>query len=347
MEATNIKSIENNFVITGINKAKLKTSLKTGMGVDYNSGSKSDKKTDSRRFYEYLEAEAKKLKRQSSEGQLCFCEDGEIKEERSYKCSKYYSRSYWNAFADFIKASGLFSRTNHLRLAIENDPNPEELKQILKNMDLSDEECQGIQAELGRVNSHYQIMKESHHCETPKALFQKTKADWKTYEQALKNLFNVAVHANVPHYIFIKVEENINSSASKKHGSPSLFGPTSADKTNLEAFRSVEIMTLLHSEDIAEVELAKKQLRDIMIAFYSLDDRVRGSARRQFYREKYIKKALAEIAETGYSEPIAFREIEKAFQLDRKWQDNFLAAQARKIAKKNLQNAAQTTTSLD
>ena len=333
----NVKSVANS------SKIKAKLGSEVGSGENPNS----NKKTKSRYFYKYLEAEAKKLKSQSSEGQLRFCEDGEIKEERSYKCSKYYSKSYWNAFADFIKASGLFSRTNHLRLAIENDLNPKQLEQILKNMDLSDEERQGVQTELDRVNSHYQIMRGSHRCETPEELLKKANHDWCEYERALKHLFNTAVHANVPHYIFIKVEEDINSSASKKQGSPSSFDPTSADKTNLETFRSVEIMSLLHSENIAEVELAKKQLRDIMIAFYSLDDRVRGSARRQFYREKYIKRALSEIAETGYSEPISFREIEKAFQLDRKWQDNFLAAQARKIAKKISQNATQTTTSLD
>ena len=338
MEATNIKSIENNFVITGINKAKLKTSLKTGMGVDDNSSSKSDKKTDSRCFYEYLEAEAKKLKRQSPEGQLRFCEDGEIKEERSYKCSKYYSKSYWNAFAEFIKASGLFSRTNHLRLAIENDPNSEDLEKILKNVNLLDEERHGIQAELDRVNSHYQIMRESHRCETPEELLRKANHDWCEYERSLKHLLSMAVYANVPHYVFVKTEKEVK---------PDLSSSSFSGRARIEAFRHVEIMSLLHSKNTVEVELAKKQLRDIMISFYSLDDRVRGSARRQFYREKYIKRALFEIAETGYSEPIAFREIEKAFQLDRKWQDNFLAAQARKIAKKNLQNAAQTTTSLD
>ena len=324
----NVKNVANS------SKIKAKIGSEAGSGENPNS----NKKTNSRYFYKYLEAEAKKLKSQSSEGQLRFCEDGKIKEERVYKCSKYYSKSYWSAFADFIKASGLFSRTNHLRLAIENDPNSEELEQILKNMDISDEERQGIQAELGRVNSHYQIMRESHRCETPEELLIKANHDWCEYEKSLKYLLSMAVHANVPHYVFVKTEKEVK---------PDLSSSSFSGRARIETFRHVEIMSLLHSENIAEVELAKKQLRDIMIAFYSLDDRVRGSARRQFYRERYIKKALSEIAETGYSEPISFREIEKAFQLDRKWQDNFLAAQARKIAKKISQNAAQTTASLD
>lgn len=333
----NVKSVANS------SKIKAKLGSEVGSGENPNS----NKKTNSRYFYEYLEAEAKKLKSQSSEGQLRFCEDGKIKEERVYKCSKYYSKSYWDAFSDFIKASGLFSRTNHLRLAIENDPDPEDLERTLSSRNCSDEDRQGVQAELDRVNSHYHIMREAHRCETPEELLKKANHDWCEYERALKHLFNTAVHANVPHYIFIKVKEDKGSSDLKKQGKINLSDLAFTDRTKLEMFRSVEIMSLLHSKNTIEVELAKKQLRDIMIAFYSLDDRVRGSARRQFYREKYIKKALAEITETGYSEPIAFREIEKAFQSDQKWQDNFLAAQARKIAKKNLQNTAQTTTSLD
>lgn len=64
--------------------------------------------------------------------------------------------------------------------------------------------------------------------------------------------------------------------------------------------------------------------KDIMISFFHLDDRVRGSARRDYYREKYVNKALKAIEKTGYYPPMSIYDMEKAFKNDKEWQERFL-----------------------
>ena len=79
---------------------------------------------------------------------------------------------------------------------------------------------------------------------------------------------------------------------------------------------------------------------NILNAFVVLDDKIRGSARRQYYRDKYVNKALKEIKKFGYSDPISIGDMEKAFNKDVKWQDQFLARQERRRTKRTEENKA-------
>ena len=254
-------------------------------------------------------------------GQLEFLPGGELREERPRKCAKVYSAIYWRCFSDFLNASGVFSRTIHLYYAVKDEPRPEELERFLSEVYLEPQQRKETEEELERLSAHYHIMRESYHCDTPKGLVKKAAKDWQSYEHVLKELFRAAVNARVPHYVYIVAPKN--------------------DDGGKKSYVA-EISSLFNSPIDIEALSLSKQLRDIMISFYSLDDRIRGAARRQYYREKFIKPALKELQRTGYADPISFREMEKAFKSDKKWQSAFLASQARKAAKKR-----QTTTSPD
>lgn len=67
-----------------------------------------------------------------------------------------------------------------------------------------------------------------------------------------------------------------------------------------------------------------KKIKDIMICFFHLDDKVRGNVRREYYREKYVNKAMKAINKTGYYPPISIYDMEKAFKNDKEWQERFL-----------------------
>lgn len=254
-------------------------------------------------------------------GQLEFLPGGELREERPRKCAKVYSAIYWRCFSDFLNASGVFSRTIHLYYAVKDEPRPEELERFLGEVYLEPQQRKETEEELEKLSAHYHIMRESYHCDSPKELLKKAAKDWQAYEHALRALFCAAVNARVPHYVYIVAPKN--------------------DDGGKKSYVA-EISSLFNSPIDIEALSLSKQLRDIMISFYSLDDRIRGAARRQYYREKFIKPALKELQRTGYADPISFREMEKAFKSDKKWQSAFLASQARKAAKKR-----QTTASPD
>ena len=179
-------------------------------------------------------------------------------EQRSYACNPYAARAYWDAFKEFLNASGAFSRTWFLYKAINvEDPDPEYLK----------------------------IMVEKHACANPDELFAKSSKDWDNYKRKLNTLISKAEKAKVPINL-PKGEEN-----------------------------------------------QAKYKRNILISFVLLDDCIRGSARRQFYREKYIDRALNRIKSKGYADPVSIYEMENAFKADQKWQEHYLADQERRKEK--------------
>lgn len=67
-----------------------------------------------------------------------------------------------------------------------------------------------------------------------------------------------------------------------------------------------------------------KTMKNIMISFFHLDDRIRGNCRREYYRDKYINKAIKTINKSGYYPPISIYEMEEAFKADKDWQERFL-----------------------
>jgi len=73
-----------------------------------------------------------------------------------------------------------------------------------------------------------------------------------------------------------------------------------------------------------------KMFRGIMLAFVLLDDKVRGSCRREYYRKKYVDNALKRIKQTQYSDPISIFDIEKEYVADKKWQENYLRRKKKK-----------------
>ncbi len=73
-----------------------------------------------------------------------------------------------------------------------------------------------------------------------------------------------------------------------------------------------------------------KTFRGIMYAFVLLDDKIRGSCRREFYRKKYVDIALKRINQTHYSDPISIYEIEQEYKADKKWQEKYLRRKRKK-----------------
>ena len=63
----------------------------------------------------------------------------------------------------------------------------------------------------------------------------------------------------------------------------------------------------------------------VMLYFVLLDDEIRGNCRREFYKERYVTRALKSIKKTGYFEPVSFEEIETAFIADKAYQEKYLA----------------------
>ncbi len=87
-------------------------------------------------------------------------------------------------------------------------------------------------------------------------------------------------------------------------------------------------------------DAAHKKENDILNSFVSRHDLVRGDLRREYFREKYLKKAQKEIDEYGYSDPIGIVEMEEAFKADTKWQDK----KAHKNQAKKEQSARKRST---
>ncbi len=78
----------------------------------------------------------------------------------------------------------------------------------------------------------------------------------------------------------------------------------------------------------------RKKKNDMLNAFVCLHDQIRGSARRQYFREKFVNPAKDELKEQYYSDPISILTMEKAFKADLKWQEIFLAGQNRRKEKR-------------
>ena len=67
-------------------------------------------------------------------------------------------------------------------------------------------------------------------------------------------------------------------------------------------------------------ELNEDEKDAIMLHFVILDDKVRGNCRREFYKERYVTKAIKAIEKTGFFQPVSIEVIEKAFQADKTYQ---------------------------
>ena len=66
--------------------------------------------------------------------------------------------------------------------------------------------------------------------------------------------------------------------------------------------------------------LAKEEKREWMLNFTLLDEKHQGSKRRNYYKEKYIERAMKSIAITGYAEPVSLMDIEASYQA---WREKY------------------------
>ncbi len=74
--------------------------------------------------------------------------------------------------------------------------------------------------------------------------------------------------------------------------------------------------TLIEKASKADVSLAlsTEEKREWMLNFVLLDDAHLGSKRRNFYKDKYVERALKSLEKTGYAEPISMIDIEKEYK---------------------------------
>lgn len=199
------------------------------------------------------------------------CQDVKLVEQRPQLCKPYYSKKYWEAFRDFLSASGVFGRTWHLYKQLRDDPTPETLIADINRCNNPVERAR-IESQLKGVMERITVMKTRQKCETKEELFDKASSDWDDYKRKLKNLISYSRNANVP----IAAEEG------------------------------------------------QKVFRNIMVSFVLLDDSVRGSCRREYYRDKFVNRSLKQVKKTGYADPISIYDMEAAFKADKDWQDKFL-----------------------
>ena len=61
---------------------------------------------------------------------------------------------------------------------------------------------------------------------------------------------------------------------------------------------------------------------DILNAFVVKHELIRGNLRRDYFREKYLNKALKEISIYKYADPVSIVKMEEAFEEDKKWQES-------------------------
>ncbi len=208
-------------------------------------------------------------------------------EQKPQLCKPYYAQKYWEAFKEFLDASGVFNRTWYLYKQIEKDPSPEELNEKIDEATRNGstrEYIDKLKSQLDDVVKRLAVMNSKQECNTKEQLFDKAEKEWKDYKAKLKNLIFYSRKANVP----ITAKEN--------------------------------------SENASQ----RKSFRGMLYAFVLLDDSVRGSCRREYYRKKYVDPASKRCKETGYSDPISIYDIEKDYKADEKWQEKYLRRKKKK-----------------
>ena len=109
-----------------------------------------------------------------------------------------------------------------------------------------------------------------------------------------------------------------------------LYGKASND---WDAYKA-KLKSLIYFAGKANVPIntvdGDQSFRGIMYAFVLLDDKIKGSCRREYYRKKYVEPAQKEIRQTSYSDPISIYEIEQEYKADKKWQDKYLRRKKKK-----------------
>lgn len=169
------------------------------------------------------------------------------------------SRKYWDAFKEFLDASGVFSRTWSLYKQVKKDPSIEELNEQLSDDSLSPEKHAEIEEIKEGVVRREVAMRSKMFCETPDDVFVKAHNDWNKFKSKLNRLIELAAKANVS------------------------FALSVEDK------------------------------REWMLKFVLLDEEHEGSKRRNYYKDKFVERALKSLDKTGYAEPISPIDIEAEY----------------------------------
>lgn len=88
-----------------------------------------------------------------------------------------------------------------------------------------------------------------------------------------------------------------------------------------ERLRS-KLNTLIDKASKANISIAlnKEEKREWMLNFTLLDDKHQGSKRRNFYKDKFVERALKSIEKVGYAEPVSLMDIEAQFET---WQKKY------------------------
>ena len=112
-------------------------------------------------------------------------------EQKPQLCKPYYAQKYWEAFREFLDASGVFNRTWYLYKQIEKDPSPEELNEKIDEATRNGgtrEYIDKLKSQLDDVVKRLAVMHSETGMQYKKSFSEKLKKEWKDYKAKLKNL---------------------------------------------------------------------------------------------------------------------------------------------------------------